>query len=49
MPKIVTDNNSRLRYIIPISYDDGTVMISYTDENVLYWYKKILREHKMKL
>tara|TARA_B100001057_G_C22861319_1_gene954606 strand:- start:3386 stop:4672 length:1287 start_codon:yes stop_codon:yes gene_type:complete len=43
MPKIVTDNKLRLRYIIPISYDNGTIMISYTDGKCAkYWYKKIL-------
>tara|TARA_A100001015_G_C14970163_1_gene704754 strand:- start:317 stop:1543 length:1227 start_codon:yes stop_codon:yes gene_type:complete len=38
--KIVTD--SRIRYIIPVNYDEGIIMISYTDGKYSnYWKKKI--------
>ena len=38
--KIVTDN--KIRYIIPVNYNEGIIMISYTDGKYSnYWKKKI--------
>jgi monoamine oxidase len=40
MPKIFT--NLPIKYIIPINYDKGVIMISYTDSKYAnYWFKKM--------
>ena len=34
--------NNRIRYIIPVNYDEGIIMISYTDGKYSdYWKRKI--------
>ena len=40
MGKIVT--NLPIKYIIPINYEKGVIMISYTDSKFAkYWFKKV--------
>lgn len=46
LPKITT--NLKIKYIIPINYQNGLIMISYTDgKHSKYWINKYLDENKI--
>ena len=46
MPKITTDND--IQYIIPINYDSGLIMISYSDDVYADYWKNVTKKNRLK-
>ena len=45
IPKITTDND--IQYIIPINYDSGLIMISYSDDIYADYWKNVTKKNRL--